>query len=146
MTSLLHVQGDLFNAPEDFSLAHCVSRDLKMGKGIAVLFRERFGRVEELRSQNPEVGGVVYLQLPGRCVFYLVTKEKYFQKPSYESLEKSLFTLKALCESLNLYKLAMPRLGCGLDNLNWSIVESLLDSTFPETFSLLIYSYNIALP
>lgn len=33
------VQGDLFEAPADYSLAHCVAEDLRMGAGIAVRFR-----------------------------------------------------------------------------------------------------------
>lgn len=33
------VEGDLFTASKDYSLAHCVASDLKMGAGIAVAFR-----------------------------------------------------------------------------------------------------------
>lgn len=36
---LREVNGDLFAAPEEFALGHCVAADLKMGKGIAVQFR-----------------------------------------------------------------------------------------------------------
>ena len=46
------VQGDLFSCPLQFSLAHCVSADLAMGKGIATLFKKKFGGVEELRGQG----------------------------------------------------------------------------------------------
>lgn len=33
------IDGDLFKAPSNFSIGHCVAADLKMGKGIAVKFR-----------------------------------------------------------------------------------------------------------
>ena len=33
-------------------MAHCVSEDMHMGKGIAVLFKKKFGGVEELRKQG----------------------------------------------------------------------------------------------
>lgn len=33
------VDGDLFSAPKEYSLAHCVAADLKMGAGIAIKFR-----------------------------------------------------------------------------------------------------------
>ena len=49
---LLHKTGDLFSSPDTDSLAHCVSQDLGMGKGIAVLFKKTFGGVEELKSQS----------------------------------------------------------------------------------------------
>jgi hypothetical protein len=46
------IHGDLFTAPSTTSLAHCVSRDMHMGKGIATLFRDKFGQVNELRKQG----------------------------------------------------------------------------------------------
>lgn len=46
------VRGDLFSCPKTASLAHCVSSDLRMGKGIAVAFKKTFGGVEELKQQS----------------------------------------------------------------------------------------------
>uniref|UniRef100_A0A3B3X625 Macro domain-containing protein n=1 Tax=Poecilia mexicana TaxID=48701 RepID=A0A3B3X625_9TELE len=42
MCKIKYVTGDLFSAPNQESLAHCVSEDLRMGKGIAVLFKKNF--------------------------------------------------------------------------------------------------------
>ena len=33
---------DLFTVPEDYYLAHCISADFGMGKGIVVEFNKRF--------------------------------------------------------------------------------------------------------
>ena len=44
--------GDLFSAPVTASLAHCVSADLHMGKGVAVEFRNRFQGIKELKEQS----------------------------------------------------------------------------------------------
>lgn len=44
------LNGDLFTA--SCSLAHCVGADFRMGMGIAVQFKEKFGQVEYLKSQN----------------------------------------------------------------------------------------------
>ena len=64
------IKADLFNQTDD-SLVHCVSRDLRMGRGIAVEFRERFGQVEALRLQAKPVGEVAYIPIPGnRFAFY----------------------------------------------------------------------------
>ena len=46
------VQGDLFSSPPTSSLAHCVSEDLHMGRGIATLFKKKFGRVGILKAQG----------------------------------------------------------------------------------------------
>ncbi|KAG5877222.1 hypothetical protein JTB14_036430 [Gonioctena quinquepunctata] len=45
-------RGDLFSVPRHFALAHCVSSDFKMSKGIALTFKQRFGRVDILLRQN----------------------------------------------------------------------------------------------
>ena len=48
-----------------------------MGKGIAVLFKEKYGQVEYLKSQGVQTGGVAILDLTateGRYIYYLVTK------------------------------------------------------------------------
>ena len=50
----MEVQGDLFTCPPTDGLVHCVSRDLRMGKGIAVLFKKKFGGVEELKKQGKQ--------------------------------------------------------------------------------------------
>lgn len=44
------VEGDLFSTAD--SLVHCVSRDLRMGKGISKLFRDKFGKVDEMKAQG----------------------------------------------------------------------------------------------
>ena len=49
---LSEVKGDLFSCSDSASLVHCVSEDLHMGKGIATLFKQKFGGVGELKSQG----------------------------------------------------------------------------------------------
>ena len=46
------VKGDLFGCPATSSLGHCVSQDMAMGKGVATLFKEKFGGVAELKAQG----------------------------------------------------------------------------------------------
>jgi hypothetical protein len=44
--------GDLFSASSNTSLAHCVSKDMAMSKGIAKLFRDKFQKIDELKKQS----------------------------------------------------------------------------------------------
>jgi hypothetical protein len=69
------ISGSLFNAPSLSSLAHCVSSDLKMSRGIARVFRHKFGNIDTLRKQDPSVGSLVFLFTGRRFVYYLVTKK-----------------------------------------------------------------------
>jgi O-acetyl-ADP-ribose deacetylase (regulator of RNase III) len=129
--ALKYENGDLFTASS--SLAHCVSRDLEMGKGIALEFKKRFGQVDKLKQQNGAVGDVVYLSTGMRYIFYLITKERYYQKPSYETLRASLRKLLRACKECGVKSLAMPCIGCGLDKLEWSKVASLITEIFSDS-------------
>lgn len=88
------LDGDLFAAPKDHSLAHCVASDLKMGAGIAVRFKQLFKGVDELRAQSVGVGGVAVLKDGGRFVYYLITKEGSYDKPTYGDLTRSLEAMR----------------------------------------------------
>ena len=46
------MKGDLFGCPETSSLAHCISEDIRMGKGIAVIFKNKFGGIQDLKNQG----------------------------------------------------------------------------------------------
>ena len=52
MCAVLYSAGDLFSCDPTSSLGHCVSADLHMGKGIAVLFKKKFGNIPELKKQG----------------------------------------------------------------------------------------------
>lgn len=96
-SNVLIKQGDIFTAPDHYALAHCVSRDLKMRAGIAQDFREKFGHTQELLEQNCSVGEVATLQVQKRNIYYLITKENYYEKPTYDVMWKVLVNLRTLC-------------------------------------------------
>ncbi|ETN66590.1 hypothetical protein AND_001624 [Anopheles darlingi] len=125
-------EGDLFGAPKDHSLAHCVAADLKMGGGIAVKFKQVFGKVDDLKAQKIGVGGVAVLRDPPRYVYYLVTKNSSYQKPTYADLRKSLEAMREHMAANGVGKLAIPRIGCGIDGLEWDKVKEMLNSVFGE--------------
>ncbi len=115
------VYGDLFKVQNDVSLAHCVSADIKMNKGIASIFKKKFLHIDELLKYKPQIGRCYYLNDRKRKIFDLITKQNYYDKPiivnNYSILEESLRHLKRLCHHLVIQKLAMPKIGCGLDQL-----------------------------
>lgn len=118
------VKGNLFDSSDN--LAHCVARDFGMGKGIAKEFKSRFGRVEELKSQKVDIGQSAVLSQDGRFLYYLVTKEKSVGFPTYGSLKSSLIHVKKHMDDHNVSTLSIPRIGCGLDKLDWEIVSRMI--------------------
>lgn len=139
--SLNYVTGNLFSSPVDEALAHCISEDCRMGAGIAVMFKQKFGGVPELKKQKKLTGQCAVLTRDTRFVYYLITKKKASHKPTYDSLRQSLEDMKSHCIKNGVTRISMPRIGCGLDRLKWSKVSEMLIQIFKCTdISLTIYS------
>ena len=134
------VKGDLFTAPKSFSLCHCISADFALGAGIAKKFAEMGVRDELIKCY----GKAKPYYLLGECLFTtatewygeysLVTKYKYYHKPTYETLRKCLVDLRWNCEfGVHKETIAMPKIGCGLDKLEWTEVEKIIRDVFKDT-------------
>ena len=99
---------------------HCVSQDLRMGKGIVLQFKKRFGKIQELYNQGKKPGDVAVIQTDPdkngkqKCVFYMVTKTRYFEKPTCKNFNLSLEKLRNECVIKNIKTISIPRIGCGL--------------------------------
>lgn len=126
-------KGDIFETDKSMALAQCVSSDLKMTKGIALEFRRRFGGLNQLRRLPRTVPDVLSLRLKEREIFYLVTKQHFWQKPEPEHFFQSLQKLRTLCEKREIRTLTCPRLGTGLDGLQWETVRSMLQYIFRDS-------------
>lgn len=130
---------DLFSVPDDYYLAHCISADFGMGKGIVVEFNKRFDMKRKLQTKYPDyLNQWTHKKMIGDCileekVFNLITKERYFQKPTYMSLTVALEEMKELCKELHVSKVAMPVIGCGLDKLDWDNVSRIIKELFEDT-------------
>jgi len=139
LISINEIKGNLFDSST--CLAHCVSRDFAMSAGIAVIFSNLFGGKEELKNQNVNIGEVAWLYRDSRYIYYLVTKENYWWKPTYDSLRNSIRNLFILSKKHNVKSLSIPKLGCGLDGLQWAKVKQIIIEEWPliKDFKLDVY-------
>lgn len=137
--NIKEIKADLFNVNRNYTLVHCISYDCKMGQGIAVLFDKKFPQMKRMLMQGISVSNEPFKPMAIRykdqngCVINLITKEKYWHKPTYDTLQKSLQSLKDICITNNIDKLAMPLIGCGLDRLKWDKVKDIIAETFSDT-------------
>lgn len=132
------IKGNLFDAPRGFYLAHCISADFALGAGIAVQFNDRYNMRYRLREmyEHGEVGKAIMIDE----VFNLVTKERAYDKPTYDSLRDALWNMRECMQSYAIDKIAMPRIGCGLDRLDWDRVYDIIADTFADLdVEILIY-------
>lgn len=130
---------DLFTVAEEYYLAHCISADFGMGKGIVLEFNKRFDIKRKLQSKYPDY---IYewhrRKWSFNCiledrVFNLITKERYFHKPTYDSLYGALNLMKFISIQKGITKIAMPIIGCGLDRLQWRKVSEIIKEIFEDT-------------
>lgn len=132
--TLTYRKGDLFTIPREYYLAHCISADFALGAGIA----KQFDRVYHMRFKlNNRYGNTFQKERVGQAymvdnVFNLVTKEMYYQKPTYEMLRNCLLDMKDKVIQHDIHKIAMPKIGCGLDRLEWFAVEHIIENVFAD--------------
>lgn len=124
---------DLFTVPQGYYLAHCISADFALGAGIAKKFDEVYNmRFKLFRGYDDYIydGGDALLV---DNVFNLVTKPKCYHKPRYEAVREALETMKYIMDINAITKLAIPKIGCGLDRLSWSEVYDIICEVFEDT-------------
>ena len=112
-------------------------------RGILPLIREFKKRFPFFEIQKELIinqysinkNGIFIVKIDNFFIANLVTKEKYWQKPTYKTLEFSLLNLKKEFKSkkIPVNRLLMPKIGCGLDRLNWIKVKELLIKIFNDS-------------
>ena len=126
------IVADLFSMPKEYALAHCISSDTALGAGIAVQFNARFdmrAKLRKLPKEQLKFPTCVYID----GVFNLITKDKYWMKPTYDTLNVSLEKMKAQAIEMGIKHIAMPMIGCGLDRLQWYYVSQNIQKIFNDT-------------
>lgn len=124
---------DLFTAPQGYYLAHCISGDCSLGAGVAKQMDIAF----DLKAKLQRESSTGWLQT-GKCyliatVFSLVDKETRRDSADYGYLEDALYDMKEIALAKGIKKIAIPKLGCGMDKLDWAEVYDYIVQVFADT-------------
>lgn len=129
------VQGDLFSRT-DCAFCHCISSDFALGAGIAKKFAQ-MGVKKQLCDNFPRDwqgrGYCLITETNGAVVGNLVTKQRYFHKPTFETLRQALEDFREQAVERGLHKVAMPKIGFGLDKLQWEDVREIIQDVLKDT-------------
>lgn len=158
--------------PDEFYLLQTISGDMAMGAGIAKKIEARYkfrsAVIEDFAESFPgftgvdwtfdkrkgeyilgnkrmrfsnNIGSIVMTEkVPN--IIGLVTKEKYYEKPSIYDMKQALTNLRDVFIKTRLYpyddnepytiELIAPTIGCGLDKLKWDDVRDAIFDVFRD--------------
>ena len=124
---------DLFTVPQGYYLAHCITADFSLGAGVAKKMDEVYNmraKLKELYNYPMDCVGEV---LTVDNVYNLVLKKTADKKAKYKKLRLALDDMKIEMECDLVTKVAMPRIGCGHEGLEWERVKEIIEDVFKDT-------------
>lgn len=129
------IEADLFAQDHKYALAHCIAEDARMGAGIATQFVKRYPTMRtDLHSQQPKTGQVIPFTETGKpLVINMITKKRSSGKPTRQDFNTTVNALKVYMLQQGLTHLAIPLIGAGLDQLDWSESEEYIREVFKDT-------------
>lgn len=140
---LIERRGDVFSAEEtDVFFAHSISADFALSVGIATQFDERYNMREKLRARFPDAPPPVPCCIMIDRVLNLVTKERVGDKPTERSLGMAVMGMASLCRRHGIKKIAMPRIGCEIDELPWDRVREIMGKVFAHDDIVIVVYYR----
>jgi O-acetyl-ADP-ribose deacetylase (regulator of RNase III) len=133
-------QGNLLDARVE-ALVNTVNTVGVMGKGIALMFKERFPEnyqayAAACRAGEVQVGRMFVtagVELDGpRWIINFPTKQHWRQPSRLEWVRDGLVALKAVICEKQIQSIAIPPLGCGNGGLAWAMVRPLIETTLND--------------
>lgn len=108
---------------------HCISAEMNKFFHVAEV-------LEDLKNVDWCIGDVIYTA----PVYNLLTKENRYDSVDYTSVELALNNLKQRAYNDGNFYLAMPKICCGKDGLDWIEVRRIIYKVFNNTdFNILLF-------
>jgi O-acetyl-ADP-ribose deacetylase (regulator of RNase III) len=143
-------QGNLLEAKVD-AVVNTVNTVGVMGKGIALMFKERFPenfkayvaacKAGEIRVGQMFISPATELDGP-RWIINFPTKKHWRYPTRMEWVETGLEALKQVIQEKEIRSIAIPPLGCGNGGLNWSEVRPLVEAILGNLEGVSIQVYE----
>lgn len=133
-------KGDLFSTDAP-AIGHGVNCQGLMGAGVAKIFKDKFPKnyqayydVCDLKFLQP--GETFVRSEDGLFIFNMATQNQPGPDAQYRWVLLAATDAMKQADKLNLDRIAIPQIGCGIGGLNWEPVEKILHATelaFPKT-------------
>jgi O-acetyl-ADP-ribose deacetylase (regulator of RNase III) len=133
-------EGNLLDADVE-AVVNTVNTVGVMGKGIALMFKERFPENYKAYARACETGEVqigkmfvtagVELEGP-RWIINFPTKKHWRQPTKLEWIREGLSALKQVIQEKKIHSIALPPLGCGNGGLDWAVVRPMIETALAD--------------
>jgi O-acetyl-ADP-ribose deacetylase (regulator of RNase III) len=136
MARLITRKGDLLAAEEAMIVHGCNARGA-MRSGVAKAIRGRWPEAYEAyttehKARGLSLGDVVFAKTgDGKLIANAITQASYGRNKtrryvSYDAVEASMSKVAAKAAKLGITAVAMPRIGAGLANGDWRVLECII--------------------
>ena len=115
------------------SFRHCISVYAEMSKGFADFLSQQIHGLRDACRRTKLFTGQIFPfwdQTGNRYIYSLVTKTKYSEKPNLRTLSLTVEEMKSHARLHEILTIVIPKIGCGLDQMNWQEVVKLLRDIF----------------
>lgn len=119
----------------DHAIIISLNSRLQMDVGIAKIIKNKYGRIEAEKNTHLFSGDFIVNNFPKhkKIICCLITKYNQFSECSYSAYSESLKNLITYLVDNNIKDVSLPRIGCGLDKMDWSIMKNIILTEFANT-------------
>jgi O-acetyl-ADP-ribose deacetylase (regulator of RNase III) len=145
-----YTQGNLLDARVD-ALVNTVNTVGVMGKGIALMFKERYDHNFKLYAAACKAGevklGQMFVTETGefdgpRWIINFPTKDHWKGNSRLEWVDAGLLDLKRVLHERNIRSVAIPPLGAGNGGLDWSTVKARINTALADLGGVEVIVYE----
>lgn len=142
--------GNLLDAKTE-AIINTVNTVGVMGKGIALMFKERYPenfKAYAAACKSGEVHPGKMFVTPGveldgpRWIINFPTKKHWRYPTKIEWVEEGLEDLKRFLVENDVKSVAVPPLGCGNGGLDWNVVRSMIEAALTDLNGVEVYIYE----
>ena len=130
-------QGNLLEARVE-AIVNAVNTVGVMGKGIALMFKEKYPENFQAYASACRAGevrvGEMFVTSGGepngpKWIINFPTKKHWRHPSKLEWVQDGLVALKQVIQEKKIRSIALPPLGCGLGGLQWSVVRPMIEES-----------------
>lgn len=147
---ITYTQGNLLDADVE-ALVNTVNTVGVMGKGIALMFKERFPKnmteyVKACKAKQVNTGKMFITQtdelMGPHWIVNFPTKQHWRAKSKMEWIQDGLVDLRKFLETNKVKSIAIPPLGAGLGGLSWHEVKAEIEKVLSGIRSTEVIVYE----